>query len=777
MDSYFLDEEESSEVEKIDFSRYSRALLKRWWLIGLVALIVLIPWFFYLKSQPPVYLASARIQFRNYGDIDEKQSIIIRLTSRNFAEKVVAQLGLALRVEQKESDVFINRSQIFKEFSTTQSPVKGEYVLRFHPNKTYTLSYVDGKTERESLLKKGAVYDIIDDYCEVNGLSFKLVGDYDKLPPVINYKVLGFRKAVESFQSRIAVDWEDRGGTMMELMLTDRDPVLVAEMTNRLAEVFIQESVVHKGGSDQERLKHLTTRMEAAEVKLKESDLKLKSFKERYGVNLDADQKLKFSQKKEHEHDRGEVEEIIDTFTSLLRQRDQQILNGYDDDLHKRTVRFIMSQIAAHPAFDNYASMLVVRAKLGTLESEWQSIASGTSPDNFRAKEKLKFILQEHEQVEIIAKQKMAELNIELASANQQISKLEVQLRDLPRKLQQIEQLERDHKVLELQYEKAFNDLSVAQISDVPESQDVQIMDKALVPELPTNSDKKQKAAIGGFMAMFMGVGLVFVIEFMDKSLKTASDVKKYLRLPILGTIPQIDFENTFDFQDSEKIKKIDQQLVTHDYSPSPIGEAYRSLRTNLMFTKDAGKVNSLVLTSNEPGDGKSFTAANLTITLAQLKSNTLLIDADLRRGVLHNTFGVPKEPGFSNYLTDAVPLQRIIHKTQIPNLSMISCGSLIPNPSELLASHQMQRFMDEVRRKFELVVFDTPPLNAATDAVVVGTQVDAVVLVIRAGKTNRDLAKSKLELFSSVPAKVLGAVVNGATADMAHPGYSYYHY
>jgi len=143
----------------------------------------------------------------------------------------------------------------------------------------------------------------------------------------------------------------------------------------------------------------------------------------------------------------------------------------------------------------------------------------------------------------------------------------------------------------------------------------------------------------------------------------------------------------------------------------------------------------------------------------------------------LHNTFGVPKEPGFSNYLTDVVSLQNIIHETQIPNLSLITCGSLIPNPSELLGSHQMQRFLDEVRRKFDLVVFDTPPLNAATDAVVLGTQVDAVVLVIRAGKTDRDLARSKLELFSSVPAKVLGTVLNGTTADMAHPGYSYYHY
>jgi len=418
-----------------------------------------------------------------------------------------------------------------------------------------------------------------------------------------------------------------------------------------------------------------------------------------------------------------------------------------------------------------------VRDELNTLESEWSEIATSTSPENFRAKKKLQQILKLHAQIETIARQGIVKLEEELASQNSQISKLEYHLRQLPAKQQEFDQLEREQKVLEKHYGELLAKLRKEELADAGTTEDIKILDPAIPPEYPTNRDKRQKAAFGGIFALFLGIGLVLVIEYMDKTIKTADDVKKHLRLPILGTIPQIDFEDTYDFQDSEKIKKIDQQLVTHDYSPTPIGEAYRSLRTNLMFTKDTGRIRSLVLTSNEPGDGKSFTAANLTITLAQLKSNTLLIDSDLRRGVLHNTFGVPKEPGFSNYLTDVVPLQSIIHETQVPNLSMISCGSLIPNPSELLGSHQMQRFLDEVRRKFDLVVFDTPPLNAATDAVVVGTQVDAVVLVIRAGKTTRDLAKSKLELFSSVPAKLLGVVLNGTTADMAHPGYSYYHY
>ncbi|MDZ7260653.1 MAG: CpsD/CapB family tyrosine-protein kinase, partial [candidate division KSB1 bacterium] len=192
---------------------------------------------------------------------------------------------------------------------------------------------------------------------------------------------------------------------------------------------------------------------------------------------------------------------------------------------------------------------------------------------------------------------------------------------------------------------------------------------------------------------------------------------------------------------------------------------------------KTAGKIHTIVITSSAPGDGKSFTSSNVAIAMAQQKNKVLLVDADLRRGVLHNTFGIPKEPGFTNFLTNMVSFQQIVRETYIPNLFVISCGAMLPNPSELLGSVQMQRFLDLAKRKFDIIIFDTPPLNAATDAVVLGTQVDVVVLVVRSGITDRDVARKKLEMFNNVPAKVLGVVLNGTAAELAHEGYSYYHY
>jgi capsular exopolysaccharide synthesis family protein len=207
------------------------------------------------------------------------------------------------------------------------------------------------------------------------------------------------------------------------------------------------------------------------------------------------------------------------------------------------------------------------------------------------------------------------------------------------------------------------------------------------------------------------------------------------------------------------------------------VGEAYRALRTNLLFSKRIGPIRSLIVGSVSPGEGKSFTAANLAITLAQQKSKTLLVDADLRRGVLHNSFNCAKKPGLTNYLTGVVPLENVLHETYIPNLSLITCGSLIPNPSELLGSVRMQRFIEGITKRYEFVIFDTPPLLAATDGVILGTLVDGTAIVIRAGKSNRDLVQRRLEVYQNVEARLLGTVLNCTGVEIAHDGYSYYRY
>lgn len=778
MEQFYLDDENSYQDEKIELQKYIRVLIRRWKLVFSVTILVTVPWVIYTLKQPPVYEAKAVIRFKSYEGKDPTltESRTTVLTSRTFAEQVVAQMGLSMKIK---SDAMkrLKRKEIFQHFSTTKDPVPGDYLLRLNNDATYSLFILlDDKRKRK--IKEGLVNQILDSPLSANGFNLQISPNLLNVPQDIEFTILPFREAVKEFQSKTNVSW-NRSGTLMTLTMTDEDPYLAAKMTNRLAEIFVEESASLKKKAVEKKRELLEEQVRLAKAKLDESERALKEFKEKYAINLDAEQQTQLNQMVAAEQEKENLVAYKKALKGLLARLDSETLSSSSDGNTQAQLnrRYIFRQIAGHPVFDNNATMLVYRAKLLDLEDQWKQVVDVSSAENPKAKEIDAEISLTHLQIKKLALQEIDDLNKQIARLESKINQLKFKLKQLPAQQQKLNELTRTNQVLEKQYTDLLAMYRDAQITEAVETEDIEILDPAIEPEFPKNLNKKIQAGLGGIFGLILGIGLAFLLEFLDKSIKNADEVKKFLKLTVLGSIPQIDFSDVYDFQDSEKLKQIDQQLVTHDYSPTPIGEAYRSLRTNILFSRERGQLQSMVITSNEPGDGKSFTAANLSITFAQLKSNTLLIDGDLRRGVLHNTFGVPKEPGFSNYLTSMIPIQHIIHETHIPNLSLITCGSLIPNPSELLASHQMKRFLDEMRRKFDLIIFDSPPLNAATDAVVVGTQVDATILVIRAGKTDRDLARQKLELFSNVPANIIGVVLNGTTADLAHPGYSYYHY
>lgn len=780
MESFYLDENEILDNEQLDLRKYYRVLVKRWWLILAITIVVTVPSVLYVLNQAAVYEAKALIRFKSYEGNDPAltESRTTVLTSRTFAERIVAQMGLAMRIENKENQE-LNRRKIFQHFSSTRNPIPGKYVLRLTKDYFFRLFMLQEDGE-EKVIKDGTISEISDSPLSLNGFTFQIIPNYLDFPQEVMFKVYLFRDAVKSFQENTNAYW-NRSGNLMTLTLTDNDPYLAAQITNRLAEIFVEESASLKKKTVESKRKLVEEQLKIAKGKLDESDRALKKFKERFSVSLDAEQQTKLNLLVRTEQEEQNLKTYKNTLGELLAKLNAELVSSSGNGTGHRNVnrKYILRQISEHPVFkiNNNATMLVYRDRLSDLEDTWKNIVASSSQENFRAKEIEKDIELTHIQIQNIASQEIVSINRKIDRLNDEISTLKYNLGQLPARQQRLGELTRENKVLEKQYVDLLAMFRDATIDEAVETEDIEILDPAIIPELPKNLNKKLHASLGGVFGLFLGVVVVVLLELLDRSIKTVDDVKKYLNLQVLGTIPEVDFSDIYDFQDSEKIKQIDQQLVTHDYSPTPIGEAYRSLRTNLVFSKDIGRIQSLVITSNAPGDGKTFTAANLAITFAQLKSTTLLVDSDLRRGVLHNTFGSPKEPGFSNYLSNMVTLQSIFNETQIPNLTLISCGSMIPNPSELLGSHQMQRFFDEVRRRFEIIIFDSPPLNAATDAVLVGNQVDATLMVIRAAKTDRETARQKLELFSNLPAKVLGVILNGTTADMAHAGYSYYHY
>jgi tyrosine-protein kinase Etk/Wzc len=273
-------------------------------------------------------------------------------------------------------------------------------------------------------------------------------------------------------------------------------------------------------------------------------------------------------------------------------------------------------------------------------------------------------------------------------------------------------------------------------------------------------------------------LGIVFVREYFDNSIKNVEEVEK-LGFNLLGTIPSIDVESV----EKKKQKKwesdgqeIEARLVTHVDPKSPISEAYRTLRTNLAFSRLDNPMKTILVTSAGPKEGKSTTVSNLAITLAQLGSRVVLIDSDLRRPVIHSIFGLDKENGLTNYLMDRIPYENVCQRSLLDNLFIVTSGVLPPNPSELLGSKAMEEFIDRLKQDFDVILFDSPPIIAVTDAAILCGRVDGVFLVVKAGSTNKDAIHRARSLLENVDARVLGALLNNLEIGSAY-GSSYYYY
>jgi protein-tyrosine kinase len=225
------------------------------------------------------------------------------------------------------------------------------------------------------------------------------------------------------------------------------------------------------------------------------------------------------------------------------------------------------------------------------------------------------------------------------------------------------------------------------------------------------------------------------------------------------------------------EVIRIESRLVTHFAPKSPISEAYKTIRTNIQYAKADRPIKTVLVTSSGPGEGKSTSVANLAITFAQMGAKTLLVDTDLRRPVLHGIFGLSRAEGLTNVLVKRISIEEAIKQTRNENLHLITSGTLPPNPSELLSSNTMDKFVESTGSQFDIVLFDSPPIIAVTDAAVLAPKLDGVVVVAKSGDTGRDALLRSRILLENVGANLLGVLLNGVNIDHMYGSYYYYYH
>lgn len=327
---------------------------------------------------------------------------------------------------------------------------------------------------------------------------------------------------------------------------------------------------------------------------------------------------------------------------------------------------------------------------------------------------------------------------------------------------------------LYLLVEEKYQEATIAEQSEFGY---IEIIDQAVVPHTPVSPKTRLNFMLGALIGLGLGVGLVFLLEYIDVSIRTPEDLKRkgYHALSIISSMDSEVKPGRTNVSDEQAV---DNHLLAYLNPRASVAEAYRRLRTNIQYTNIDNPIKTLVVTSPNPKEGKSTTAANLAITFAQAGKKTLLIDTDLRRPSVHRQFGLHKEPGLVNYLFEKNSYEEIRNPFIIENLEVITCGIIPPNPAEILSSNAMANFTNHVKGLYDIVIFDSPPVLAVTDASILGNATDGTLLMVSAGSTMYDELTHSVEQLERVNAKVLGVALNNFDLKRAYGGYyGYYRY
>jgi len=346
--------------------------------------------------------------------------------------------------------------------------------------------------------------------------------------------------------------------------------------------------------------------------------------------------------------------------------------------------------------------------------------------------------------------------------------------------------LKREAEANKTLYEGLMTKLKETAISSGLRSSNIRVVDPAMIPSTPARPAKARNVALAFLVGLVGGIGLALMREYLDNTVKTPDDVETLSRLPSLAVVPEFAGTNGTGkrhgllqgFSSNGHDKRI--ELVAQHLPKSQMAEAFRALRTSILLSQADHPPQVILVTSALPREGKTTAAANLAVTLAQLGDKTVLVDADLRKpgvGRLLNLAG-GKYAGLSSYLAgvSSLDLVSVPHPT-IPNLVAIPTGPLPPNPADLLSSHKLVEAIAELRTKFKFIVIDSPPIMAATDAVILSVQTDGVLLVVRSGETPKEAFTRTRDLLHSVKCRILGVVLNAVDSGAPDYYYSYRYY
>ncbi len=704
-------------------------------------------------------------------------SIIIE--SEDSSMSSIFELGLGTDVNYLDNEIEVLKSRTTAE-KTIEALLESEHKNNLHLFNT--------KKHNDGFLRK-----------TLRAILFMNLNE-ENIPQVLNSVSDSlFNKYVEKLREKISIK-NLRNTDVLIVEYTGEDPEEVALIINMLIEQYQKRDQEWASGEMRYLKQFLESQLSIKENELNQIEEDLKVFQEKEHIyGLDDNSNLLLNQLTSVESDLYTTQ----AKKNITEERKKYFKNQLNEDEKKFTQRVTNTLDA---------QLYSIRQELSTLEAKYISTKAreGDSHPSVSELEKkiknLKNVLN-NETKKFVAQgigvanpiqyrqtimDSVINLDVYITGYDSKLNELrelvlkyESQLSSLPEKYLLYSKFQRDRVILSETYSLMKQKLEEAKISEASQLGKIRIVDSA-IPNYYKTSPRKTIILLSSIIfGLLFGVIIILISDFLDSTIKSIDEIERK-GLPILAIIPNIGkvFDKrkkkkgySFNLKDSSS-EQIERRLLTHEDPKSPISEAYRSLRTSLMYDYDEENCKIMLVSSSGPSEGKTTTVANLAITYANMGKKTLLVDADLRKPVIHKMFKNNVEKGFTNFLTyNEKNIKNIYFNSDIKNLFIMKSGAVPPNPSELLASKAMSEFITQVKSKFDVVLFDTPPMIAVTDAFILSKYVDKKLIVIRASVTEKGALERTIVNMQNMSSSLDGVIFNGVDESSTYGGGYYYNY
>jgi exopolysaccharide transport family protein len=722
--------------EQIDIREYLHIISRRRWTIITTFALIVVSTAIFTFTAAPVYEATTRliIEKENPNVVSVQEVMAVDASGTDYYQtqyKIMESRSVARKV--------IQRLQLDKSEEFFPQPADNLFARFFRAIKDTIRSWFDA----------------------MSGLFKKDSGSVQSPNDSPDHEL------VTAFIKRIRIE-PIRNSRLVDVRFQAEDPVLAARIAHTLAEAYIGQNLETKLDAVQDAVKWLHNRIALERTKVEKAEKALLEYKEQHNIVTDFSsdtekitaQKLAQlnTQVVEAESARVEAEtrytqsrdlsstpDMLDSIPEVLNNELIRQMKTMEVELYKRMSELSKKYGAKHP------QMIAIKSELRTLQKRKKTEIS-------RVVNSLK---NEYE----VAQARENSLKAALAKQKQE-------LLDLNQKAISYGVLRREAESAREMYELLIKRFKETTLTEDMRTGNIRIVDQAEVPRRPVKPNKSLNLALAVVLGLFFSLGMAFFFEYLDNTIKNADDIKRYLKIPFLGPVPALALDNPQETQ-----RNVRPELVTLNTPKSIASEAYRGIRTDILFSAPDAEPRIILVSSAGPQEGKTLTVTNLAVTMAQAGSRVIVLDCDLRRPRLHKLFRINENPGLTNLLIGDHKLKLEALATGISNLYLIPSGSIPPNPSELLGSRRMDELLKTLLNKFNRIIIDSPPIGAVTDAAVLSKYTDGVVYVLRANATVRGAAINGLEQFKQVGANVLGAVLNGVDFERDKYYYSHYSY